>query len=131
MIRTSLLVPCIAIGTALSINAQTWTESGEAGNLPAPAQTPAGAFTIDGLGGAFVDGALDEALDLVVLALGDERADDAGLVPRPRVGRTRAGAGTCGSRRASVFPVPPPRFGRPAVPRPPVEPRGPRRFRQA
>ena len=42
MIRTSLLAPCIALGTALSINAQTWVETGEAGNLPATAQVPAG-----------------------------------------------------------------------------------------
>ena len=42
MIRSALLVPCLAIGTALSIHAQTWVETGEAGDLPATAQVPAG-----------------------------------------------------------------------------------------
>ena len=55
MIRTSLLAPCIALGTTLSINAQTWVETGEAGNLPATAQVPAGAGSLTQIDGNIND----------------------------------------------------------------------------
>lgn len=55
MIRTSLLAPCIALGTALSLNAQTWVETGEAGNLPATAQVPAGAGPLTQINGNIND----------------------------------------------------------------------------
>ena len=55
MTRTSLLVPCLALGTALSTNAQTWVEAGEAGNLPATAQVPAGAGALTQIDGNIND----------------------------------------------------------------------------
>jgi hypothetical protein len=48
-----LLVSCILTGAALT--AQTWTETGEAGNLPATAQIPAGAGAL-----AQIDGNIDD-----------------------------------------------------------------------
>src|SRR5262245_51958936 len=66
MIRTALFVPCLALGTTLSINAQTWIEAGEAGNLPATAQTPLG-------GGALtrIDGNLNDPAE--PLGAGNDR----------------------------------------------------------
>ncbi|HEX6810140.1 MAG TPA: hypothetical protein VF384_00830 [Planctomycetota bacterium] len=55
MIRTSLLAPCLALGATLSLDAQTWVEAGEAGNLPATAQTPVGVGALTQIDGNLND----------------------------------------------------------------------------